>query len=82
MICTDSYDETRSQYEDRIDSLLREMVVEEALGAMEDDRPPRSFSLNEIADYLGLGFATLRNVEQEALNNFKDLMINWEKDDE
>ena len=82
MTCTESFNETRSQYEERIDSLLRDMVVEEALGAMEGDRPPRSFALQEIADYLGLGFATLRNVEREALNNFKNLMINLEENDE
>jgi hypothetical protein len=82
MTCTDSFNETRSQYEERVDSLLREMVVEEALGALEDDRDPRSFPLQEIADYLGLGFATLRNVEREALNNFKKLMLNYEENDE
>jgi len=58
------------------------MVVEEALGALASGDEPRSFSLQEIADHVGLGFSTLRNVEQEALNNFKKLMINSEENDE
>lgn len=82
MTCTESFNETRSQYEGRIDSLLRDMVVEEALGAMEDDRPPRSFALQEIADHVGLGVTTLFSVEREALKKFKDLMINLEENDE
>lgn len=82
MTCTDSFDETRSQYEDRIDSLLREMVVEEAIGAMADDRAVRSFSLQEISDYVGLGVATLFAIEQEALKKFRNIMINLEKNDE
>ena len=82
MTCTESFNETRSQYEARIDSLLREMVVEEALGAMEEDRPPRSFALQEIADQVGLGVTTLFSVEREALKKFKDLMINLEENDE
>jgi len=82
MTCSDSFNETRAQYESRIDCLLRDMVVEEALGAMESGQEPRSFSLQEIADHVGLGFSTLRNVEQEALNNFKNLMLMLEENDE
>jgi len=82
MIYTESFNETRSQYEERIDALLRDMVVEEALGALEDDRPPRSFALQDIADHVGLGVTTLFSVEQEALKNFKNLMINLEENDE
>lgn len=81
MTCTNSYNETRDQYEERIDSLLRDMVVEEALASLASGEDPRSFSLQEIADHVGLGFATLRNVEQAALNNFKKLMVNSEGND-
>jgi len=81
MTCTDSY-ESRDQFEDRIDSLLREMVVEEALGAMADDRAVRSFSLQEISDYVGLGVTTLFAIEQEALKKFRNIMLNLEKNDE
>jgi len=55
------------------------MVVEEALGAMADDRAVRSFSLQEISDYLGLGVTTLFAIEQEALKKFRNIMINLEK---
>lgn len=78
MTCTDSY-EPRDKFESRIDSLLREMVVEEALGAIQDDRDVRSFSLQEISDYVGLGVTTLFTIEQEALKKFKNLMIALEE---
>lgn len=69
------YNEPRDKFESRIDSLLREMVVEEAIGAIQDDRDVRSFSLQEISDYVGLGVTTLFTIEQEALKKFKNLMI-------
>jgi len=78
MTCTDSY-ETRAEYEKRIDSLLREMVVEEALGSIQDKRDPRSFTLHEIAGFLGIGFETVRRIESEALSKFKNVMINLEE---
>ena len=75
MTSTDSFNEPRDKFESRIDSLLREMVVEEALGAIRDDRDVRSFSLQEISDYVGLGVKTLFTIEQEALKKFKNLML-------
>jgi DNA-directed RNA polymerase sigma subunit (sigma70/sigma32) len=82
MTCTESFNETRSQYDGRVDSLLRDMVVEEALGALEGDRNPKSFTLMEISDYLGIGFESVRRVEREAMSNFKKLMLESEQDDE
>ena len=79
MTSTGSYNETRGKFESRIDSLLREMVVEEAIGAIQDDRDVRSFSLQEISDYVGLGVTTLFTIEQEALKKFKNLMIALEE---
>jgi len=79
MTCTDSYNEPRDQFESRIDSLLREMVVEEAIGAIQDDRDVRSFSLQEISDYVGLGVTTLFVIEQDALKKFKNLMLALEE---
>ena len=75
MTFTGSYNEPRDKFESRIDSLLREMVVEEAIGAIQDDRDVRSFSLQEISDYVGLGVTTLFSIEQEALKKFKNSMI-------
>ena len=75
MTSTGSY-ESRAEYEKRIDSLLREMIVEEALGAIQDGRDPRSFTLHEIAGFLGIGFETVRRIESEALSKFKNVMIN------
>jgi len=82
MTCTESFNETRSQYDERINSLLRDMVVEEALGALEDDRNPKAFTLMEISGFLGIGFETARRMELEAMSNFKNLMLKLEENDE
>jgi len=82
MTCTGSFNETRAQYEERVDSLLREMVVEEALGALEEDRNPKAFTLMEISGFLGIGFETARRMEREAMSNFKNLMLKLEENDE
>ena len=65
-----------------MDSLLRDMVVEEALGALEDDRNPKAFTLMEISAYLGIGFESVRRVEREAMSNFRNLMLNLEEKDD
>ena len=59
---------------------MREMVVEEALAAIRDDRDPRSFTLHQIAGFLGIGFETMRRIEIEALSKFKDLMLTLEEE--
>lgn len=79
MTCTGSY-ESKEQFDSRIDLLLREMVVEEALAAIRDDRDPRSFTLHQIAGFLGIGFETMRRIEIEALSKFKDLMLTLEEE--
>ena len=71
MICIES----PSQKETRIDAMLREMVVEEALAAFEEDRDPRSHTLQEIADFSGVGFETMRRIEKAALSNLKKIML-------
>ena len=54
---------------------MRDMVVEEALLAMEEDRPPRSFTLTEVAEYTGIGFETFRRMESEVMGKVKKIMI-------
>ena len=71
MICIESPKQT----DQRIDSMLREMVVEEALAALEEGRDPRSHTLQEIADFSGVGFETMRRIEKAALSNLKKIML-------
>jgi len=74
MICIAKH-ETDAQMQRRIDLMLREMVVDEALDAMEEEREPGSFTLEEIADFIGVSVMTLHRIEQNALINLRNKMV-------
>ena len=74
MICIGKH-ETEAQMQRRIDLMLREMVVDEALDAMEEEREPGSFTLEEIADFIGVSVMTLHRIEQNALINLRNKMV-------
>ena len=71
MICIESPE----QQDKRIDLMLRELVVEEGLSAFEEDRELKVYTLQEIADFIGVGYKTLWDIEKSALNNFKKHML-------
>ena len=71
MICIESHEET----EKRIDAMLQEMVVEEGLSAFEGNRELKTFTLQELADFSGVGFETIRRIEKSALSKFKKHML-------
>ena len=75
MICIES----PKQQDKRIDLMLREMVVEEGLSAFEENRDYRIFTIQEMADFIGVGYKTLWNIEKSALNNFKKHMLELEE---
>ena len=74
MICIGKH-ETDAQMQRRIDLMLREMVVDEALDAMEEEREPGSFTQEEIADFIGVSIVTLHRIEQNALKNLRNKMV-------
>ena len=74
MICIAKH-ETEAQMQRRIDLMLREMVVDEALNAMEEEREPGSFTQEEIADFIGVSIVTLHRIEQNALKNLRNKMV-------
>ena len=74
MICIAKH-ETEAQMQRRIDLMLREMVVDEALNAMEEEREPGSFTLEEIADFIGVSFKTVARIEAKALTNLRNKMV-------
>jgi|TARA_Y100000289_G_scaffold25816_1_gene25241 DNA-directed RNA polymerase specialized sigma subunit len=74
MICIAKH-ETEDQMQRRIDLMLREMVVEEALDAMEEEREPGNFTLEEIADFIGVSFKTVARIEAKALTNLRNKMV-------
>jgi len=53
------YIESHEDSEKRIDAMLREMVVEEGLVAFDENRELKTFTLQEMADYIGVGYKTL-----------------------
>ena len=69
------YIESPEQTDRRIDAMLREMVVEEGLAAFAEGRDPRTHTLQEIADFSGVGFETMRRIEKAALSNLKKIML-------
>ena len=71
MICIESPE----QQDKRIDLMLRELVVEEGLSAFEEDRECRIYTIQEMADFVGVGFETMRRIEKSALSNFKKHML-------
>ena len=71
MISTESYDEQ----EKRIDAMLREMVVEEGLAAMDTGRPPKTHTLKEISEFIGVPLVAVHRVEKEALKKLKLIML-------
>ena len=76
-ISTGSPGETVIERERRVDALLREMVVEEALVSFAEGRPPRSFGLTAIADFVGAGTASIMRIEAGALKKFKVHVLEW-----
>jgi DNA-directed RNA polymerase sigma subunit (sigma70/sigma32) len=71
MISTESYDEQ----EKRIDAMLREMVVEEGLAAMDTGREPKTHTLKEISEFIGVPLVAVHRVEKEALKKLKLIML-------
>ena len=63
--------ETIPERNRRLDALLASMVVEEGLGVLKG-RPPRQYSLEQIADFCGVGPATVMRVEERALKKLSE----------
>jgi DNA-directed RNA polymerase specialized sigma subunit len=63
--------ETIDERDRRLDALLASMVVEEGLGVLKG-RPPRQYSLEQIADFCGVGPATVMRIEERALKKLSE----------
>ena len=74
MSCSDLR-ETEEERSRRLDCLLREMVVREGLRCVEEGRAPRLFSLEEIGDFVGLHWESVRRREARALRKMKETML-------
>jgi hypothetical protein len=63
--------ETIAERDRRLDALLTSMTVEEGLGVLKG-RPPRRYSLEQIADFCGVGPATVMRIEERALKKLSE----------
>ena len=58
--------------------MLRHMVVEEGLAAMDSGRDPKTHTLKEIGEFIGVPLVTVHRVEKDALKKLKKIMIELE----
>jgi DNA-directed RNA polymerase specialized sigma24 family protein len=66
--------ETIAERDRRLDALLSSMCVEEGLAVLKG-RSPRQFSLEEIADFCGVGPATVMRIEERALKKLSEKVV-------
>ena len=66
--------ETIAERDRRLDALLSSMAVEEGLAVLKG-REPRQFSLEEIADFCGVGPATVMRIEERALKKLSQKVV-------
>ena len=71
--CTDLF-ETIPERNRRLDALLASMVVEEGLGVLKG-RPPRQYSLDEIANFTGVSNDTIQRIEVKALRKLSEKVV-------
>ena len=71
--CTE-LSETIDERDRRLDALLSSMAVEEGLAVLKG-REPRQFSLEEIADFCGVGPATVMRIEERALKKLSQKVV-------
>jgi DNA-directed RNA polymerase specialized sigma24 family protein len=66
--------ETLDERNRRLDALLASMVVEEGLAVLKG-REPRQYSLEQIADFCGVGPATVMRIEERALKKLSKKVV-------
>ncbi len=66
--------ETLEERNRRLDALLVSMVVEEGLAVLQG-REPRQYSLEQIADFCGVGPATVMRIEERALKKLSKKVV-------
>jgi hypothetical protein len=71
---TDSFEETMRERQDRIDSMLKCMLVEASVYALSNNEALPTFSRNEIAKFCGCSKDYIRRIEERALSNVREVM--------
>jgi len=75
--CTDWSESTQAK-DRRIDAMLREMVVERGLKYMAFGYEPEPMTLEEIADFVGVGKDTIDRIQNRAVRKLRNKMLNLE----
>ena len=73
--CTD-WSESREETDRRIDAMLRELVVEEGVKCLKHGEEGRAYTLQEIADFVGVGKDTIDRIQSRAMRKLKNKMLN------
>ena len=56
--------------------MLRELVVEEGIKCREHGEEARAYTLQEIADFVGVGKDTIDRIQNRAMRKLKNKMLN------
>ena len=73
--CTD-WCETSEDKDRRLDMMLREMVIERGIESLASGEEPEPLTLQEISEFVGIGFTSLQRIEQQALDKLRNKMLN------
>ncbi len=73
--CTD-WCETLEDKDRRLDMMLREMVIERGIESLASGEEPEPLTLQEISEFVGIGFTSLQRIEQQALDKLRNKMLN------
>lgn len=68
-------DETPEEQADRVDAMLKNMLVESFIFSVENDEDPPEFNTSQIADYCGCGWDTIKRIEEKALRKVKEHLL-------
>lgn len=70
------WSETPEEMDRRIDAMLRELVVEEGIKCREHGEEARAYTLQEIADFVGVGKDTIDRIQNRAMRKLRNKMLN------
>ncbi len=73
--CTD-WCESVEEKDRRIDLMLRELVVEHGLESLKQGNDPQPMTLEEIADFVGVGKDTIDRIQNRAVRKLRNKMLN------
>lgn len=66
--------ETPEEQNTRIDSMLKDMVVETFVYSVENDEDFPGYTREQIGDFCGCSKDTIRRIEQDALDHLRELL--------